>query len=85
MLGLRSLAFCALALIAAPAAAHAGHEHATGWTLNPVLIVPLGLPLLIYAVGWRRLEDVDENCLYWRYVWLMWLPIYLLIYWVPRL
>ncbi|HEX6605118.1 MAG TPA: cytochrome c oxidase assembly protein [Sphingomicrobium sp.] len=55
MLGLRSLAFCALALIAAPAAAHPGHEDATGWTLNPVLIVPLGLALLIYAVGWRRL------------------------------
>lgn len=33
----------------------------------------------------RRLVDVDENSLYWRYVWLMWLPIYVLIYWVPRL
>jgi cytochrome c oxidase subunit III len=32
----------------------------------------------------RRLVDVDENCLYWRYLWLSWLPIYLLIYWVPR-
>jgi cytochrome c oxidase subunit III len=33
----------------------------------------------------RRLVDVDENSLYWRYVWLLWIPIYLLIYWVPRL
>jgi heme/copper-type cytochrome/quinol oxidase subunit 3 len=33
----------------------------------------------------RRLEDVDENALYWRYVWLLWLPIYLMIYWIPRL
>ena len=33
----------------------------------------------------RRLVDVDENSLYWRYVWLLWLPIYLMIYWVPRL
>ena len=33
----------------------------------------------------RRMEDVDENSLYWRYVWLLWLPIYLMIYWVPRL
>jgi len=33
----------------------------------------------------RRLVDVDENSLYWRYVWLVWLPIYLVIYWVPRL
>ena len=33
----------------------------------------------------RRLVDVDENSLYWRYVWLLWIPIYLMIYWVPRL
>ena len=33
----------------------------------------------------RRFEDVDENSMYWRYVWLLWLPIYVLIYWVPRL
>jgi len=33
----------------------------------------------------RRLVDTDENCMYWRYVWLLWLPIYLMIYWVPRL
>ena len=33
----------------------------------------------------RRLVDVDENSLYWRYVWLLWIPVYLLIYWVPRL
>lgn len=33
----------------------------------------------------RRLVDVDENSLYWRFVWLAWLPIYLLIYWVPQL
>jgi heme/copper-type cytochrome/quinol oxidase subunit 3 len=32
----------------------------------------------------RRFVDVSENSLYWRFVWLTWLPIYLLIYWVPR-
>ena len=32
----------------------------------------------------RRLVDVDENALYWRFVWLTWLPIYALIYLVPR-
>lgn len=32
----------------------------------------------------RRWVDVSENALYWRFVWLTWLPIYLLIYWVPR-
>ena len=25
----------------------------------------------------RRWVDVDENALYWRYVWLLWIPIYL--------
>lgn len=33
----------------------------------------------------RRFMDTDENALYWRFVWLSWLPIYLLIYWVPRM
>ena len=32
----------------------------------------------------RRFVDVSENSLYWRFVWLSWLPIYLLIYWLPR-
>jgi cytochrome c oxidase subunit III len=32
----------------------------------------------------RRLVDTDENALYWRFVWLSWLPIYALIYWLPR-
>jgi cytochrome c oxidase subunit III len=32
----------------------------------------------------RRMIDVDENSMYWRFVWLTWLPIYLMIYWVPR-
>lgn len=32
----------------------------------------------------RRFVDVTENCLYWHFVVLTWLPIYLLIYWVPR-
>jgi cytochrome c oxidase subunit 3 len=33
----------------------------------------------------RRFVDTDENALYWRFVWLSWIPIYVLIYWVPRL
>jgi cytochrome c oxidase subunit III len=32
----------------------------------------------------RRIVDVAENAMYWRFVWLTWIPIYLLIYWVPR-
>jgi cytochrome c oxidase subunit 3 len=43
--------------------------------------------LMRTVVGYegRRFVDVDENSLYWRYVWLLWLPIYVMIYWVPRL
>ena len=33
----------------------------------------------------RRFGDVDDNCAYWNFVVLTWIPIYLLIYWVPRL
>lgn len=55
MLGLRIL--LALSLFAAsPALAHGGHEYGIGWTLDPVLIVPLGLALVIYCVGWLRLS-----------------------------
>jgi heme/copper-type cytochrome/quinol oxidase subunit 3 len=54
----------------------------TDWFDTTVLAV-----LMQTVVGYegRKLEDVDENCMYWRYVWLLWIPIYLLIYWVPRL
>ena len=43
--------------------------------------------LMMTRVGYegRRLVDTDENSLYWRYVWLLWIPIYLMIYWIPRL
>jgi cytochrome c oxidase assembly factor CtaG len=35
-----------------------GHRHleALGWTLSPELIIPLGLALIIYLVGWSRLS-----------------------------
>jgi heme/copper-type cytochrome/quinol oxidase subunit 3 len=33
----------------------------------------------------RRFVDCSENSIYWRFVWLLWLPIYVLIYWLPRL
>jgi heme/copper-type cytochrome/quinol oxidase subunit 3 len=37
-----------------------------------------------HGITGRRFVDVSENAMYWRFVWLAWLPIYLLIYWVPR-
>lgn len=33
----------------------------------------------------RRFVDTSENSLYWRFVWLTWLPIYFLLYLLPRL
>jgi cytochrome c oxidase assembly factor CtaG len=53
-LGLRALA---LALIASPAAAHDGEVHVPGWTLDPWLVVPLILLLLVFATGALRLAQ----------------------------
>jgi heme/copper-type cytochrome/quinol oxidase subunit 3 len=33
----------------------------------------------------RRFSDVEDNAVYWDFVALSWLPIYLLLYWFPRL
>ena len=46
--------------------------------LSALMMTPLGYE-------GRRLVDTDENALYWRYVWLLWIPIYIMIYWIPRL
>jgi putative membrane protein len=45
-----------LVFVAAPAVAHGSHEGPPGWTLDPVLLVPLGLALLVYLIGWSRLS-----------------------------
>jgi heme/copper-type cytochrome/quinol oxidase subunit 3 len=60
---------------------HTGHI-LTDW-LDTVVLT--GLMFTPVAYEGRRLVDVDENSLYWRYVWLLWIPIYVMIYWVPRL
>jgi cytochrome c oxidase subunit III len=33
----------------------------------------------------KRFSDVSDNSFYWNFVVLSWLPIYLLLYWTPRL
>ena len=33
----------------------------------------------------RRFGDVQDNALYWYFVVLTWLPIYICLYWIPRL
>jgi heme/copper-type cytochrome/quinol oxidase subunit 3 len=54
----------------------------TDWGDTVVLGALMYTPV---AYEGRRQVDVDENSLYWRYVWLLWIPIYLMLYWVPRL
>ncbi len=34
---------------------HHHHHHHGGWNLDPVLVVPLALTLIVYAIGWSRL------------------------------
>ena len=41
--------------------------------------------MFIGPVEERRFIDVEENAAYWYFVVLAWLPIYGVIYWVPRL
>jgi cytochrome c oxidase subunit III len=60
---------------------HAAHL-LTDWLDTVVLAALMFTPV---AYEGRRQVDVDENSMYWRYVWLLWIPIYLMIYWVPRL
>ena len=54
----------------------------TDWGDTIVLWALMKTPL---GYEGRRLVDTDENALYWRYVWLLWIPIYIMIYWIPRL
>jgi putative membrane protein len=53
---MRLLALAMLAFAASPAAAHGSRQGPIGWTLSPELVIPLGLALLIYIVGWVRLS-----------------------------
>ena len=55
---------------------------ATDWVDTLVLA---GLMHTEHGIEGRRLVDTSENALYWRFVWLAWLPMYALIYWLPRL
>jgi cytochrome c oxidase subunit III len=33
----------------------------------------------------KHFSDVDDNCVYWYFMSLVWLPMYMLIFWTPRL
>lgn len=46
--------------------------------------VVLTAMMFAHPVEKRRFVDVSENCLYWDFVVLMWLPIYFVVYIYPR-
>ena len=48
-------------------------------------IVLTALMFTRHGYNGRRFSDVSDNAFYWDFVILSWLPIYFLIYWVPRL
>lgn len=53
----------------------------TDWVESVVLTV---LIFTRHGEEPRRFVDVSEDCLYWRFVWITWIPIFTLIYLVPR-
>lgn len=40
--------------------------------------------LFTHEVDTSRFSDVDDDCIYWAFVVMFWLPIYALVYWAPR-
>jgi cytochrome c oxidase subunit 3 len=48
-------------------------------------VVLTALMFTRHGFNGRRFSDVSDNAFYWDFVVLSWLPIYFLIYWVPRL
>jgi len=54
----------------------------TDWVDTLVLT---GLMFTKHGVEGRRFVDCSENSVYWRFVWLLWLPIYVVLYWLPRM
>ncbi|HEU0066544.1 MAG TPA: cytochrome c oxidase assembly protein [Sphingomonas sp.] len=62
MRALRVVVAAVALCIAAPALAHAGHEHdAPGWTWDAWIAVPTALSLILYTIGWRRLRARSQR------------------------
>jgi len=41
--------------------------------------------LYTHRIGDDQFADVEDNCNYWTFVVVAWIPIYALLYWAPRL
>jgi cytochrome c oxidase subunit 3 len=48
-------------------------------------IVLTALMFTRHGKSGRRFADVEDNAFYWDFVVVAWLPLYFLIYWMPRL
>jgi cytochrome c oxidase subunit 3 len=44
-----------------------------------------GVWLCTHEIGPDQYSEIDDNCSYWSFVVLAWPPLYLLVYWLPRL
>jgi heme/copper-type cytochrome/quinol oxidase subunit 3 len=94
-----ALAFCAIRILEFRTLHVMWDSNAYGsvvWTLLGLhtvhLVTDLADSLVLTAVMFtkhghhsRRFVDVSENCFYWYFVVLSWVPIYFVLYWVPRL
>ena len=59
--------------------------HTTHLITDAADTVALGAFTFTHDVDGERFVDVTDNCNYWNFVVLSWLPIYALVYWAPRL
>jgi heme/copper-type cytochrome/quinol oxidase subunit 3 len=44
-----------------------------------------GLWLFTHRIGDDQFADVEDNCNYWNFVVVAWVPLYAILYWLPRL
>jgi heme/copper-type cytochrome/quinol oxidase subunit 3 len=58
--------------------------HATHLLTDLGDTIVLGVWLFTHEIGDEQFSDVVDNCGYWSFVVITWLPLYLLVYWGPR-
>jgi heme/copper-type cytochrome/quinol oxidase subunit 3 len=59
--------------------------HTTHIATDLLDTVVLAVLMFTGPIEEKRFVDVEENAFYWYFVVLIWLPIYFVIYWAPRL
>jgi heme/copper-type cytochrome/quinol oxidase subunit 3 len=59
--------------------------HTTHLITDALGTLVLTVFLFTHPAGPERFSDVDDDCFYWTFVVVAWLPIYFAVYWAPRL